>query len=88
MNIRFLTLAQKEVDECVRWYDERADLGRGFLDELDRGVRLPRMPMPRRSESKPRQVGDSKNPPATAGGTDLTLDVAAVTRLLPLPVLY
>ena len=40
MNIRFLTLAQKEVDESVRWYDERANLGRGFLDELDRGVRL------------------------------------------------
>ena len=40
MNIRFLTLAQKEVDECVLWYDERANLGRGFLDELDRGVRL------------------------------------------------
>lgn len=29
MNIRFLTLAQKEVDECVRWYDERANLGAG-----------------------------------------------------------
>lgn len=40
MNIRFLTLAQKEVDESVRWYDEQANLGRGFLDELDRGVRL------------------------------------------------
>jgi hypothetical protein len=33
MNIRFLTLAQKEVDESVRWYDEQANLGRGFLDE-------------------------------------------------------
>jgi hypothetical protein len=40
MNIRFLTLAQKEVDESVHWYDEQANLGRGFLDELDRGVRL------------------------------------------------
>ena len=40
MNIRFLTLAQKEVDESVRWYDEQASLGRDFLDELDRAVRL------------------------------------------------
>jgi plasmid stabilization system protein ParE len=40
MNIRFLTLAQKEVDESVRWYDQQASLGRDFLDELDRGVRL------------------------------------------------
>jgi hypothetical protein len=24
----------------LRWYDEQANLGRGFLDELDRGVRL------------------------------------------------
>ena len=31
MNIRFLTLAQKEVDESVRWYDEQAGLGRDFL---------------------------------------------------------
>jgi hypothetical protein len=31
MNIRFLTLAQKEVDESVRWYDEQASLGRDFL---------------------------------------------------------
>jgi len=40
MNIRFLTLAQKEVDDSVRWYDEQASLGRDFLDELDRAVRL------------------------------------------------
>ena len=40
MNIRFLTLAQKEVDESVRWYNEQASLGRDFLDELDRAVRL------------------------------------------------
>ena len=40
MNIRFLTLAQKEVDESVRWYDEEASLGGDFLDELDRAVRL------------------------------------------------
>ena len=40
MNISFLTLAQKEVDESVRWYDEQASLGGDFLDELDRAVRL------------------------------------------------
>jgi hypothetical protein len=40
MNIRFLTLAQKEVDESVHWYDKQANLGHGFLDELDRGVCL------------------------------------------------
>jgi hypothetical protein len=38
MNIRFLTLAQKEVDESVRWYDERANLGRGFYHPLKRAV--------------------------------------------------
>ena len=41
MNVRFLTLAQHEVDEAVVWIDERAE-GKGilFLDELDRVVRL------------------------------------------------
>ena len=41
MNVRFLTLAQQEIDEAVVWFDERAD-GKGieFLDELDRVVRL------------------------------------------------
>lgn len=40
MNVRFLTLAQQEVDEAVVWFDERAE-GKGieFLDELDRVVR-------------------------------------------------
>jgi len=33
-------LAQEEVDESVRWYDEQASLGGDFLDELDRAVRL------------------------------------------------
>lgn len=43
MNVRFLTLAQQEVDEAVRWFDERTE-GKGldFLDELDRVVRLVR----------------------------------------------
>jgi plasmid stabilization system protein ParE len=41
MNIRFLTLAQREVDDAVLWYDNQFESGgRGFLDELDRGVRL------------------------------------------------
>jgi hypothetical protein len=41
VNIRFLTLAQQEVDEAVVWFDERVE-GKGvsFLDELDRVVRL------------------------------------------------
>ena len=41
MNVRFLTLAQQEVDEAVAWFEERAE-GKGvdFLDELDRIVRL------------------------------------------------
>lgn len=37
MKIRFLTLADREVDEAVVWYDNQVDgLGREFLDELDR----------------------------------------------------
>lgn len=41
MKVRFLTLAQQEVDEAVAWFEERAE-GKGleFLDELDRVVRL------------------------------------------------
>jgi plasmid stabilization system protein ParE len=43
VNVRFLTLAQQEVDEAVAWFDEQVD-GKGieFLDELDRVVRLVR----------------------------------------------
>ncbi len=41
MNVRFLTLAQKEADEAFVWYEEKAvGKGREFLDELDRVVRL------------------------------------------------
>jgi len=34
VNVRFLTLAQQEVDEAFIWFDERTD-GKGldFLDE-------------------------------------------------------
>ena len=41
MNVRFLTLAQQEVDDAFVWFEERAE-GKGldFLDELDRVVRL------------------------------------------------
>lgn len=41
MNIRFLTLAQQEVDDAFVWFEDRAE-GKGvdFLDELDRVVRL------------------------------------------------
>lgn len=43
MNIRFLTIAQQEVDDAVRWFEERTE-GKGleFLDELDRVVRMKR----------------------------------------------
>jgi plasmid stabilization system protein ParE len=41
MNIRFLTLAQQEVDDAVVWYNNQAeDTSQEFLDELDRAVRL------------------------------------------------
>jgi hypothetical protein len=41
VKIKFLTLAQQEVDEAFVWFDERAE-GKGldFLDELDRVLRL------------------------------------------------
>jgi plasmid stabilization system protein ParE len=41
VNVRFLTLAQQEVDEAFVWFEQQ-DEGRGidFLDELDRVVRL------------------------------------------------
>jgi plasmid stabilization system protein ParE len=43
MNIRFLSLANDEVDDAVRWYEEQPEgMSRAFLDELDRVVRLVR----------------------------------------------
>jgi toxin ParE2 len=40
MRIRFLEAAQQEVDDAVAWYDEREkEVGRDFLDELDRAIR-------------------------------------------------
>lgn len=38
--VRFLALAQKELDDAVGWYNEQsAGLGLEFLDEVDRAVR-------------------------------------------------
>ena len=43
MKIRFLSLANREVDDAVQWYEAREEgLSREFLDELDRVVRLVR----------------------------------------------
>ena len=40
MKLRFLILAQQELDDAVAWYNEQATgLGQEFLDELDRVVR-------------------------------------------------
>jgi plasmid stabilization system protein ParE len=40
VKVRFLTPAQRELDDAVAWYDEQAaGLGLEFLDELDRAVR-------------------------------------------------
>jgi len=44
MNIRFLSFADREVEDAVRWYEEQDEsLSRLFLDELDRIVRLIRL---------------------------------------------
>jgi hypothetical protein len=43
VNVRFLTLAQQEVNEAVLWFDERQQgKGADFLDALNRVVRLVR----------------------------------------------
>lgn len=40
MKVTFLTLAQRELDDAVAWYNEQAaGLGLKFLDELERAVR-------------------------------------------------
>lgn len=41
MDVRFLTIAQQEVDDAYRWFEERTE-GKGleFLDELDRVIRM------------------------------------------------
>lgn len=41
MEVRFLTIAQQEVDDAFRWFEERTEgKGLAFLDELDRVVRM------------------------------------------------
>lgn len=40
MTIRFLAIAQHELDDAFTWYDGQVEeLGMEFLDELDRAVR-------------------------------------------------
>lgn len=40
MKVRFLSLAEREVEDAFAWYEEQSvGLGREFLDELDRAVR-------------------------------------------------
>jgi plasmid stabilization system protein ParE len=40
MRIRFLDLAQRELDDAVVWYsNQEEELGLDFLDELDRAIR-------------------------------------------------
>jgi len=40
MNLRFLRLAQKELDDSFLWYDSQlVGLGNEFLDEIDIAVR-------------------------------------------------
>ncbi len=41
MNVRFLTVADQEVDDAVARYAQQGrDVSRRFLDDLDRAVRL------------------------------------------------
>lgn len=41
MNIRFLTMAETEVDNAVSWYQEQTeDQSLNFLSELDRAVQV------------------------------------------------
>jgi hypothetical protein len=40
MKIRFLDVAQRELDDAVAWYNEQEEfLGLDFLDEVDRTIR-------------------------------------------------
>ena len=44
MEIRFLSVANREVDDAVKWYESKEEgLSREFLDELDRVVRIVRL---------------------------------------------
>ena len=40
MKVRFLSLAEQEVHDAVVWYNEQSEnLGRDFLDEMDKSIR-------------------------------------------------
>jgi plasmid stabilization system protein ParE len=40
MNIRFLTVAQKELDDAFEWYEsQQAELSLRFLDEVDKAIK-------------------------------------------------
>lgn len=40
MNLRFLSIASRELDEAVAWYNEQAEgLGLEFLFEVDKAAR-------------------------------------------------
>lgn len=40
MKVRFLKLAQSEIDDAVAWYDSQSrSLGTQFLDDFDRAIR-------------------------------------------------
>jgi plasmid stabilization system protein ParE len=40
MKVRFLSIAEQELDDAVAWYNSQAvGLGTEFLDELDRTIR-------------------------------------------------
>ena len=85
MNIRFLTLAQQEVDDAVRWYNDQFESGgRGFLDELDRAVRLVKLYPQALTEIEPgiRRCLLARFPYAVIYGVDQeTIVVIAVAHL-------
>jgi plasmid stabilization system protein ParE len=40
VNVRFLAIAQEELDDAVEWYNQQtAESGLAFLDEIDRAIR-------------------------------------------------
>jgi plasmid stabilization system protein ParE len=84
MNIRFLSLADQEVDDAVAWYDEHAEgLSRDFLDELDRVIRLIRTYplLPRQIESEIRRFLFTRFPYSLIYGIDQkTIVVIAVAH--------
>ena len=58
MKVRFLTLAQQELDDAFAWYNGQVEgLGREFLDELDRAVRRSVVfPYPARDRAWPEKM--------------------------------